>query len=112
MSSLLPGPVTLVFERKSSLPVELNPLNNESIGIRIPDCKFMIDLATFLDEPIALTSANISNQPSSLDINEFKPLWKSLDLIVDSGRLGSSNEGSTVIDLTEKDHFRIIRKGG
>ena len=67
LDSLLPGPVTLVFDRKSTLPKELNP-NTKSIGIRIPDYKFIIELARFCDEPIALTSANISNQPSSLNI--------------------------------------------
>jgi len=113
LSMLLPGPVTLVFDRKPSLPAELNPLNNESIGIRIPDCQFMIELAQYLDEPIALTSANISNHPSSLEIQEFTPLWNSLDLIVDGGRICSSSKaGSTVIDLTRKGYFNIIREGG
>lgn len=68
LNSLLPGPVTLVFDRKSTLPTELNP-NTKSIGIRIPNYKFMIELAQYCDEPIALTSANISNEPSSLSIN-------------------------------------------
>jgi len=63
----LPGPVTLVFDRKSTLPVELNP-NTVSIGIRIPDHELMIELAKKCNEPIALTSANISNEPSSLRI--------------------------------------------
>ncbi len=113
LSALLPGPVTLVFDRKPSLPAELNPVNNESIGIRIPDNQFMIELAQHLDEPIALTSANISNQPSSLEIQEFTPLWTSLDLIVDAGRLiSSSKAGSTVVDLTRKGYFHIIREGG
>ncbi len=70
LSHLLPGPVTLVFERKPTLPAELNP-NTSSIGIRIPNYEFMIELAKYCDEPIALTSANISNQPSSLKINVF-----------------------------------------
>lgn len=67
LNNLLPGPVTLVFDRKPTLPVELNP-NTKSIGIRIPNNQFMIELAKHVDEPIALTSANISNQPSSLSI--------------------------------------------
>ena len=64
---LLPGPVTLVFNRLDSLPKELNP-GNPSIGIRIPNFKFMIELAKYCNEPIALTSANVSNEPSSLKI--------------------------------------------
>lgn len=113
LETLLPGPVTLVFERKPILPQELNP-DTKSIGIRIPNNKFMIELARFCDEPIALTSANISNEPSSLSINEFESLWKDLDLIIDGGALSSSDvakAGSTVIDLTVKDTYRIIRNG-
>jgi len=58
---------SLVFDRKPTLPAELNP-NTTSIGIRIPNYKFMIELAKYCDEPIALTSANVSNKPSSLRI--------------------------------------------
>ena len=114
MSHLLPGPVTLVLDRKTTLPAELNPLNQESIGIRIPDNEFMIKLAQMLDEPIALTSANISNEPSSLDITEFKSLWGDLDMVIDGGRISDSElskVGSTVIDLTKPGQFCIIRKG-
>ena len=67
LNHLLPGPVTLVFDRKSTLPSELNP-NTKSIGIRIPNNQFMIELARLCDEPLALTSANISNEASSLSV--------------------------------------------
>jgi tRNA threonylcarbamoyl adenosine modification protein (Sua5/YciO/YrdC/YwlC family) len=113
LRQLLPGPVTLVFDRKDTLPKELNP-NTTSIGIRIPDYKFMIELAAFCDEPIALTSANVSNQPSSLSIKEFESLWDHLDLIVDGGELSQNQlakAGSTVIDLTKKGTYKIIREG-
>lgn len=74
----------------------------------------MIELAKFCDEPIALTSANISNQPSSLKIQEFETLWDHLDLIIDGGELGKGDlakAGSTVIDLTEKGAYQIVRNG-
>ena len=68
LNALLPGPVTLIFQRAPALPKDLNP-GNDTIGIRIPNYKFMIELARYCNEPIALTSANISNLPSSLHIN-------------------------------------------
>lgn len=113
MEQLLPGPVTLVFDRKPTLPAELNP-NTKSIGIRIPNNRFMIELAQCVDEPIALTSANLSNQPSSLKIQEFESLWADLDLVVDGGELGeneAAKKGSTVIDLTQSSTYKIIRDG-
>ncbi|CAF3126976.1 unnamed protein product [Rotaria sp. Silwood2] len=108
---LLPGPVTLMFERQSSLPSYFNP-NVNNVAIRIPNCQFMIELAQRLQEPIALTSANISNDPSSICINEFKQLWAQIDLIIDGGLLTSNDRrGSTIIDLSEKGYFHIQRQG-
>lgn len=108
---LLPGPVTLMFERESSLPSYFNP-NVENVAIRIPNCQFMIELAQRLNQPIALTSANFSNDPSSLHINEFQPLWSQVDLIVDAGQLASNDRrGSTIIDLSKKDFFHVQRQG-
>lgn len=67
LESLLPGPVTLVFTRKDELNVALNP-GNKLVGIRIPDYPLIRQLCTELEEPIALTSANISNGISPVNI--------------------------------------------
>ncbi|CAF3365560.1 unnamed protein product [Rotaria socialis] len=108
---LLPGPVTLMFERNSSLPDYFNP-NVTNVAIRIPNCQFMIELAQRLKQPIALTSANISNEPSTICIDEFKLLWQDVDLVVDGGRLASNDRrGSTIVDLSQSDYFHIEREG-
>jgi len=108
---LLPGPVTLMFERQSSLPSYFNP-NVTNVAIRIPNCQFMIELAQRLKQPIALTSANISNEPSAVCIEEFQPLWSQIDLIVDGGLLASNDRrGSTIVDLSRKDYFHVQRHG-
>jgi len=108
---LLPGPVTLMFERQTLLPSYFNP-NVNNVAIRIPNCQFMIELAQRLQEPIALTSANISNDPSSVCIDEFKILWSQIDLIIDGGLLGSNDRrGSTIIDLSNQGYYHIQRYG-
>ncbi|CAF2016111.1 unnamed protein product [Rotaria magnacalcarata] len=108
---LLPGPVTLMFERNSSLPDYFNP-NVTNVAIRIPNCQFMIELAQRLKQPMALTSANISNEPSTICIDEFKVLWQDVDLVVDSGVLASNDRrGSTIVDLSQSDYFHIQREG-
>ena len=108
---LLPGPITLMFERQSSLPSYFNP-NVANVAIRIPKCQFMIDLAQRLQQPIALTSANISNAPSSISIDEFQPLWPLVDLVIDNGVLASNDRrGSTIVDLSEKGSFHVQRHG-
>lgn len=117
LQDLLPGPVTLVFERQSELNPNLNPHTN-LIGIRIPDHHFIRQLADLNNGPVALTSANFSNDPSTLEVTEFKTMWPFLQHIFDGGRLSTCQEsevaaraGSTVIDLSIPGSFRIIRNG-
>ena len=108
---LLPGPVTLMFERQASLPTYFNP-NVNNVALRIPQCAFMIELAQRLQQPIALTSANISNEPSSISIEEFRSLWPQVDLVVDAGCLASNDRrGSTIVDLCQPGSFQVQRHG-
>ncbi|EDV24538.1 uncharacterized protein TRIADDRAFT_25776, partial [Trichoplax adhaerens] len=113
---LLPGPVTLVFQRHPVLNPKLNP-NTNLVGIRIPDFPFIREVARACDQPLALTSANKSLALSSLAIDEFQSLWDQLDVIFDGGRISQSGDdqssrlGSTVINLSVEGYFKIIRKG-
>jgi len=110
LSKLLPGPVTVVLERTENVPKELNPTTN-LIGIRIPDFPFLQKIVHSFG-PIALTSANISNTQSSLDVEEFKDLWNDLAVIFDGGKLLSdSRTGSTVVNLSVPGKFNVIRSG-
>lgn len=67
LSELLPGPVTLVLKRRDSLNPSLNP-TIETVGVRIPNSKFIVELAQHFDKPLALTSANVSNEKSTLAV--------------------------------------------
>ena len=73
LNDLLPGAVTLVFKRTDSLNPELNPAT-DSIGIRIPLCPFIQRLAVEANQPLALTSANVSAAMSTLKIKVIKYL--------------------------------------
>ena len=61
--ALLPGPVTLVLQRRESLNSSLNP-GRETVGVRVPDHAFTLHWWQSLVP--WLTSANISNQQSTL----------------------------------------------
>jgi len=67
LHKLLPGPVTVVFQRTAALNPSLNP-GSSTIGIRVPASGFVCDVARRCGEPLALTSANVSAQPSSLAV--------------------------------------------
>lgn len=111
LRDLLPGPVTLVLERSATLNGDLNPFT-KLIGVRIPDHPFMRRLCQMCDTPLALTSANVSTQSSTVAANEFEDLWPRLAVVVDGGPIeDKSRLGSTVVDLSVCGRYRIIRPG-
>lgn len=113
LKELLPGPVTVVFERLVALNPELNP-GTTLVGIRVPDHGFIREVSRLCGEPLALTSANVSSHESTLSVQEFEHLWSHLDLVFDGGRLGTtplSKKGSTVVDLSKKNVYTVIREG-
>ncbi|NWY68120.1 YRDC protein, partial [Erithacus rubecula] len=115
LRDLLPGPVTLVLERSEELNKDLNPFTS-LVGVRIPDHPFIRELAQACPGPLALTSANLSAQGSTLSVLEFQDLWPHLSLVVDGGPIGDLQSpecrlGSTVVDLSVPGKFSIIRPG-
>uniref|UniRef100_UPI00358FC6FC threonylcarbamoyl-AMP synthase isoform X2 n=1 Tax=Myxine glutinosa TaxID=7769 RepID=UPI00358FC6FC len=110
LNQLLPGPVTLVFERSSLLNPELNPYT-QLVGVRVPRHLLVQELVRRCGGPLALTSANLSGKPSCLCVEEFRPLWPSLSLVIDGGPSSSNHLGSTVIDLSSPGCFNVLRHG-
>ncbi|XP_039973146.1 yrdC domain-containing protein, mitochondrial [Xiphias gladius] len=111
LGDLLPGPVTLVFERSEILNTDFNPFTS-LVGVRIPDHGFMRRLCQMCGEPLALTSANISSHTSTVEVHEFQELWPKLAVVVDGGPIGDQSRlGSTVVDLSVHGKYHIIRPG-
>nr|AAW25788.1 SJCHGC02454 protein [Schistosoma japonicum] len=144
LSDLLPGPVTVLLPRfpdklQDPLNCHLNP-GERRVGIRIPDSGFIRKLISALHEqtklsstsgndeysggghPLVLTSANLSGQPSAIQIEEFSEIWPSIDLIVNGGpiqpslpsvNLDYNRSGSTIIDLCDCDKsiYYVVRSG-
>ncbi|XP_024636966.1 yrdC domain-containing protein, mitochondrial isoform X1 [Medicago truncatula] len=112
LDSLLPGPVTVVLSRGESSALErsLNP-GFDSIGVRVPDCNFIRLIARGSGTALALTSANLSGQPSSVCIKDFEKLWEHCASVYDGGLLPSGRAGSTVVDLSTPYKYKILRPG-
>lgn len=115
LNKLLPGPLTVVLEKTNNLN---NPYLNPSttkIGIRIPDHQFVNSITEIFQMPMALTSANFSNEPSTLSVKEFEHLYSLLGAVFDGGvlckGLDENRAGSTVVDLSIVGYYKIIRKG-
>ena len=84
----------------------------DTVALRLPDYKFLNDLLSAFDAPLAQTSVNISGQAPLTSVQEiiesFADKDDQPDLIVDAGNL-LLGKPSAVIDLT-KDKISILRK--
>lgn len=109
----LPGPITVVSE---SLHNVAPGVESEfgTIGIRIPDYSFVLDLVKEFGRPITATSANTSNQPKPYSFEAWQKYTSKksqdlIDLFIDGGEL-PKRETSTVVDTT-LNTAAILREG-
>ena len=105
---LTPGALTLVLRKKETVPGFVTN-GKDTIAIRIPDHRFVLDLLEKVGVPMLVTSANLSDHPSCRTYAEvMEQLDGRIDAIVD-GPCGSG-VASTIVDVTSKP-FKILREG-
>lgn len=108
MDAYMPGAITIVYKKKDVIPNECTS-NKDTIAIRVPDDKFILDLIDLVGKPLLVTSANISSEPSlSKWIDVKDKLGESIDGIVCKDALNSVS--STIVDCTCED-VKILREG-
>ncbi|NVJ87879.1 MAG: threonylcarbamoyl-AMP synthase [Flavobacteriaceae bacterium] len=105
----LPGPYTFILPGSNNLPKIFK--KKKTVGIRIPDNNIIRILVEELGNPIVSTS--IRDDDDILEYTTDPELifekWNNLvDVVVDGGY--GSNEGSTIVDLTEG-FPEVIREG-
>jgi L-threonylcarbamoyladenylate synthase len=102
-----PGPLTLVVTQQAGLPGNLSPL--PTIGVRMPNHPVALGLLQQTG-PLAVTSANLSGQPSASNAQEvYAQLAGRIPLILDGGRTPGGLP-STVVDCTGPE-LVILRQG-
>lgn len=107
VKKFMPGPLTIITQKKKTIPDILNP--NE-IAFRISSHTIAALLAKGVGLPITATSANISGKPPIYKIEEIiKTFNKKVDMILDCGNLPKIKP-STYIDM-KTDIPKIIREG-
>lgn len=96
MTEFLPGPVTVVLERRSSIPDVLTA-GRDRVGVRVPDHPVALDL---LDRvaPLTATSANRSGSGSARHIEDIDSGVRESVPVIDDG-VTPGNE-STVVDVS------------
>ena len=102
-----PGPLTVLVPKKSSLPAVVSATS--TVGVRVPDHELARSLLR-LAGPMAVTSANISSQPSPTTAEDvIAQLGGRIALILDGGRT-PGGVPSTLVDCTG-DEIQILREG-
>lgn len=111
-SHFLPGALTLVLPKRGTIPAML-VAGRDTIGIRIPDNRVILNLAEMAERPLTTTSANISGRPTPYAAEEvMEQLGEAIQgvaLILDQGPL-APRELSTIVDLTVSPP-QLIRQG-
>lgn len=102
----LPGPFTLILKKKPIIP-NLLTSNKETIGVRVPDQNFTLNLIQEFG-PITSTSANIHGYdlPTNIEIAK-KQLGEYVNLYIDRGE-SKYKSPSTIIDVENR---KILREG-
>ncbi len=83
-----PGPITFLLN-----------VNNEKVGFRFPDNDVARCFLNKCGVPVVATSANISDEPSPLNVEMTSGIWNNVAYAIDSGPTAFSGD-STVVDLT------------
>jgi L-threonylcarbamoyladenylate synthase len=106
-SRFWPGPLTLVVLKNPKLPGNLSPY--PTVGVRMPDHPTALELLR-LTGPMAVSSANLSNQPSARTAEEvLAQLGGRVPLIIDGGPT-PGGVPSTVLDCSQAQP-QILREG-
>ncbi len=99
MDQFWPGPLTLVFKKKSSISY-LATGGLETVGIRIPSSMIAKKVIEAAGVPLCAPSANISGRPSATIFSHVLEDFKDkVELLIDGGKVTIGLE-STVLDIT------------
>ena len=104
-----PGPLTLVFPKKNSVP-DLVTAQLTTVAVRMPSHPVALELLRLTGVPIAAPSANLSGQPSPTQAEHvIEDLNGKIEFIIDAGSSTAGLE-STVLSLNDRTPL-ILRPG-
>lgn len=102
-----PGPITIIFDKKENVDDYISQ-GLDTIGIRVPDDKFILEIIKGINAPLMVTSANISDSGSLLKWQDvYKQLNGKIDGIVCEDAKGE--KASVIVDARKK--IKILREG-
>jgi len=104
VDEFMPGPLTIVAEKKENVPEDLN----DNFVFRISSSPIARELAN--ERPLIATSANISGEKTSYSVDDIsEELLEKADFVLDKGRL-PRGPTSTIAEVTDGEIY-IHREG-
>ena len=103
-----PGPLTMIWKTSSAIPEEFRT-KDSSLGYRIPDSKFLVEVMRRLEQPLWATSANLPGQSAPRLFSEIRTeVCDACDFVVKSKKL-LTGRASTVVDVRGREP-KIVRE--
>jgi L-threonylcarbamoyladenylate synthase len=109
MEHFLPGPLTVVLPFNKPIDIPFFS-DRKTVGFRIPDYPFCLELLKEIKLPLTTTSANKSGLKNpQLAVEVMAQFNTEIDILVDGGKT-KNGLPSTVIDLSDN-KITILREG-
>jgi L-threonylcarbamoyladenylate synthase len=108
-----PGPLTIVAPARAGVPPEATGKDRQgrpTVGVRVPAHAVALDLIRRVGGALAVTSANLSGQPSAVNAADIeRQLGVACDLILDAGP-APGGVSSTVVAV-DAGRLVVLREG-
>lgn len=108
VEAFMPGAFTMILNKKKDLPAYITN-GFDTVGIRMPDDEFVLELIEKCGKPLLVTSANLSGEETGITDEQ---VLSQLDGRIDAIVMGEANGkvASTIVDLS-KEKPVIVRSG-
>ena len=107
IDELWPGALTIIFKKRNVSDLLTGGL--DTVGIRFPDNKLLIDIMNELNVPLLSTSVNVSGDESATCINNINNLiLDNVDYVYDVGEC--KGEPSTIVVVNDNE-LKVLREG-
>ncbi|MEG0526894.1 MAG: L-threonylcarbamoyladenylate synthase [Longicatena sp.] len=108
IQAFMPGAFTIILKKREELPDYLTN-GFDTVGIRMPEDDFVLELISKCGKPMLVTSANLSGEePGQTDIEVLKQLDGRIHGIVEGCATGGI--ASTIVDMSGEE-VTIVREG-
>ena len=109
INRFFPGAITLIFEKNEQIP-DIVTSGLDTVGIRMPNDKFLLKAIELLGSPIVATSLNLAGEESKTNLDNIsQEILNNVDYVIDNGNT-KIGVASTVAKIDGK-KIEILREG-